>query len=74
MIVRSGRKKSGGRGSDDPAKKTGKRAARPGLPAESSIVSEKIFTSPGNKRYRIITTSERDSYDEPDSATETKKY
>jgi hypothetical protein len=73
MTMRSGRKKSGGRGSDDPAKRPRKRAARPGLPAESSIVSEKAFTSPGNKRYRIITTSERDAYDEPDPVTEPKK-
>jgi hypothetical protein len=49
-----------------------RRAARPGLPAESSIVSEKTFISPGNKRYRIITTSERDAYDTPDPAAKKK--
>jgi hypothetical protein len=71
--VRSGKKKIVGQGGGDPAKKSGKRTARPGLPAESSIVSEKTFTSPGNKRYRIITTSERDSYDEPDPVTDKKR-
>jgi hypothetical protein len=49
-----------------------RRAARPGLPAESSVLSEKTFISPGNKRYRIITTSERDAYDTPDPAAKKK--
>lgn len=57
---------------DERAKKPEKRAARPGLPAESSIVSEKTFTSPRNRRYRIITTTERDPYDEPDPAAKKK--
>jgi hypothetical protein len=38
---------------------------RPGLPRPASIVSEKTFASPRGRRYRIITTSEHDSYDEP---------
>jgi len=38
---------------------------RPGLPAESSILSEKTFVSPKKQTYRIIKTSERDPYDEP---------
>ena len=46
--------------------------ARPGLPAESSVLSEKTFVSPGNKSYRIITTSERDAYDPPDPAARKK--
>jgi hypothetical protein len=74
MITRSGKKKISGQGGDNRGKKTGKGADRPGLPAESSIVSEKTFTSPGNRRYRIITTSERDSYDEPDPVTEKKRH
>jgi hypothetical protein len=49
-----------------------RRAARPGLPAESSVLSEKTFISPANKRYRIITTSERDAYDPPDPAARKK--
>jgi hypothetical protein len=48
------------------------RAARPGLPSESSVLSEKMFISPANKRYRIITTSERDAYDTPDPAAKKK--
>jgi hypothetical protein len=72
-VVRSGKKKSGARDDDAGAKSPGERAARPGLPAESSILSEKTFTSPRNRRYRIITTSERDPYDEPDPAAPKKR-
>lgn len=54
------------------AKPEKERTARPGLPAESSVVSEKTFISPGNKRYRIITTSERDAYDPVDPAARKK--
>jgi hypothetical protein len=39
--------------------------ARPGLPAPSSIVSVKTFTSPKGRRYRIIETDEADGYDPP---------
>jgi hypothetical protein len=54
------------------AKPEEKQRARPGLPAESSVLSERTFISPGNKRYRIITTSERDAYDPPDLAAKKK--
>lgn len=64
--------KKNARRDDKGAKKPGKPAARPGLPAESSILSEKTFTSPRNRRYRIITTTERDPYDEPDPAAKKK--
>jgi hypothetical protein len=60
-------KQLGDRDDDAGAKKTQK-AVRPGLPAKSSILSERTFVSPGKKRYRIIRTSERDAYDEPDPA------
>ena len=53
---------------EEQAEETGERARRPGLPARSSILSEKTFVSPGKKRYRILRTSERDPYDEPDPA------
>lgn len=38
---------------------------RPGLPDEESVLSEKTFTSPKGKRYRIIETDETDPYDSP---------
>jgi hypothetical protein len=55
------------------AKQGKKRATRPGLPAEASILSERTFTSPRNRVYRIIRTSERDPYDEPDPAADKKR-
>jgi hypothetical protein len=39
---------------------------RPGLPRNESRVSEKPFTSPKGRRYRIIKTDETDAYDEPE--------
>jgi hypothetical protein len=39
------------------------RRERRGLPDSVSVVSEKKFISPGGRRYRIIRTSEQDSYD-----------
>jgi hypothetical protein len=39
--------------------------ARPGLPDEASVLSEKAFTSPKGKEYRIIKTDETDPYDAP---------
>jgi hypothetical protein len=38
---------------------------RPGVPDEASDLSEKAFTSPKGKHYRIIRTSEMDPYDAP---------
>ena len=37
--------------------------ARPGLPDEASVLSEKVFTSPKGNEYRIIKTDETDPYD-----------
>jgi hypothetical protein len=36
---------------------------RAGLPASTSVVAEKTFTSPGGRAYRIIRTNERDPKD-----------
>jgi hypothetical protein len=36
---------------------------RPGVPNKASVLSEKEFTSPTGKRYRITTTDETDPYD-----------
>ena len=44
--------------------------ARPGMPKEASILSEKAFRSPKGKRYRIIRTDETDPYDAPASPKE----
>jgi hypothetical protein len=38
---------------------------RPGLPNKASVLSEKVFTSPTGKHYRIIRTDEMDPYDAP---------
>jgi hypothetical protein len=43
---------------------------RPGMPNETSVLSEKAFTSPKGKRYRIIKTDETDPYDAPLSPNE----
>jgi len=43
---------------------------RPGMPNEASVLSEKAFTSPKGKEYRIIKTDERDPYDAPVSPKE----
>jgi hypothetical protein len=36
---------------------------RAGLPASTSVVAEKTFTSPGGRAYRIIRTNEKDPKD-----------
>lgn len=36
---------------------------RPCVPNKGSVLSEKDFTSPTGKRYRITTTDEADPYD-----------
>ena len=38
---------------------------RVGLPDPASVLSEKIFTSPTGRSYRILRTTERDAYDPP---------
>jgi hypothetical protein len=35
----------------------------PGLPDPGTVVSERMFTSPKGRRYRIIKTTETDPYD-----------
>ena len=37
---------------------------RPGLPAKTSVLSEKVFISPKLCKYRIIKTDETDATDE----------
>jgi hypothetical protein len=53
----------GGKGQKKPR---GKPARNPGLPDKETVVSERTFTSPKGKRYRIIRTTEKDPYDPPD--------
>jgi hypothetical protein len=43
---------------------------RPGMPNKASVLSEKAFTSPKGKHYRIIRTDEMDPYDAPMSPEE----
>ncbi len=60
----------------DDRERRGPRAARrnrrPGLPDETSVVSEKTFTSPKGTIYRILTTNERDPY-EPEGRKKKKR-
>ena len=67
-MVSSGDNRNTGPKGDGRAMEAGKEQPRPGLPRKSSILSERTFVSPQNRQYRIITTSERDPYDEPDPA------
>jgi hypothetical protein len=46
---------------------------RPGMPNEASVLSEKSFTSPKGRRYRIIKTDETDPYDAPLSPEEKRR-
>ena len=62
---------SSGRGKKRKPEAGGK-PRRPGLPAESSILSEKLFTSPKKRTYRIIHTSETDATDKDEPVKKTK--
>ena len=46
------------------AKAKKKKARRPGLPAEESIVEERVYVSPKGGTYRILRTNEVDGYEE----------
>jgi hypothetical protein len=50
----------------------GGRAQNPGLPDPETVVSERVFTSPKGRRYRILRTTDRDPYDPPED--EQKKH
>jgi hypothetical protein len=41
-------------------------SARAGLPDPDSVMSEDELVSPKGHRYRVLHTTERDDYDEPD--------
>jgi hypothetical protein len=47
-------------GKDQPPKPPDVGRRRAGLPASTSVVAEKTFTSPGGRAYRIIRTNEKD--------------
>ena len=72
VIANDDKKVGEPRDDDEQAQKNRKGATRPGLPARLSVLSERTFISPGKKRYRILRTSERDPYDEPDPAAKPK--
>jgi hypothetical protein len=46
------------------------RPRNPGLPDPKTVVSERLFVSPKGRRFRIITTTEKDPYDPDDDSTE----
>jgi hypothetical protein len=54
---------------DDKNKDESPRQPNPGLPDPATVISERTFTSPKGKRYRIIRTTEKDPYDPPDDAS-----
>jgi hypothetical protein len=56
--------------SNDSTESADKSRGRPGMPNETSVLSEKAFTSPKGKKYRIIKTDETDPYDAPLSPKE----
>lgn len=64
-MKRSGKKKTE---APAPNKASTSAPAKPpgaGMPAQDSILSEKVFKSPKGKVYRIIKTNEMDAYDKP---------
>jgi hypothetical protein len=46
------------------------RPRNPGLPDPKTVVSERLFVSPKGRRFRIITTTEKDPYDPDHSDTD----
>lgn len=44
------------------------RPRNPGLPDPKTVVSERLFVSPKGRRFRIITTTEKDPYDPDDNS------
>lgn len=65
-----GKKDRASNGSNGAPKSADKSRARPGLPDEESVLSEKTFTSPKGNKYRIIETDETDPYDAPSAPEE----
>ena len=53
--------------------KTGKGKRRPGLPKPDSITGERPFTSPRGTRYRILSTDEKDAYEENGTPKQARK-
>jgi hypothetical protein len=49
------------------AEKDATRPRNPGLPDPKTVVSERLFVSPKGRRFRIITTTEKDPYDPDDN-------
>ena len=52
-------------GTSNSATESAEGKGRPGMPNKASVLSEKVFTSPTGKHYRIIRTDELDPYDDP---------
>lgn len=48
------------------------RPRNPGLPDPKTVVSERLFVSPKGRRFRIITTTEKDPYDPDDNDNKNK--
>jgi hypothetical protein len=57
-------------GADEKREEPGSGGRRPGLPDESTVVSEETFTSPKGRRYRILKTRQTDQYEEPREGSE----
>ncbi|HLQ91876.1 MAG TPA: hypothetical protein VK148_17780 [Xanthobacteraceae bacterium] len=66
MAKRKGPRKPAG-----PSSETA-RPRNPGLPDPKTIVSERAFVSPKGRRFRIITTTEKDPYDPADDENDQK--
>ena len=61
MAKRKGSRKAAGKAPD------ATRPRNPGLPDPKTVVSERLFVSPKGRRFRIITTTEKDPYDPDDN-------
>ena len=48
------------------------RPHNPGLPDPKTVVAERTFVSPKGRRFRIITTTEKDPYDPDDNDKKNK--
>ena len=64
-MSRPDKKDRASRASDGSPDSADESSRRPGLPDEKSVLSERMFTSPKGKKYRIIETEETDPYNAP---------
>jgi hypothetical protein len=62
---RAGKKNTRASNTSKDATKSAEGKDRGGIPNQASVLSEREFTSPKGRHYRIISTEETDPYDAP---------